>query len=139
MSTQHHAINQPQRRTSLPTDIKRAAIALIISCISTLLAVYFDGLDFKEIGFDDPFTLGINIIWTLIIAWIIWDLFRGKDIKLTLVLVGIIMLSSLAWDIVEIGFGIAQLFYVLELLMFVAAYFFVSTKESKSWYLAKNS
>jgi hypothetical protein len=58
MSTQHHAINQPQRRTTLPTDIKRAAIALIISCIATLLAVYFDGLDFEDIGFHDPFTLG---------------------------------------------------------------------------------
>lgn len=123
----------------MPTDIKKAAIALIISCISTLLAVYFDGLDVEEIGFHDPLTLGMNIIWTLIIAWIIWDLFRGKDIQLTLVLVGIIMLASLAWDVAEYGFGLAQFFYVLELLMFVAAFFLVSTKESKAWYLAKSS
>jgi len=101
--------------------------------------VYFDGLDFEEISFHDPFTLGINVIWTLVIAWVIWDLFRGKDIKPTLILVGIIMLASLARDIAEIGFGLAQLFYVLELLMFVAAYFFVSTENSKSWYSAKNS
>ncbi len=120
----------------MPSDIKKAAMALVISCVSTLIAVYFDGLDFKEISFSDPFTLGINIVWALIIAWIIWDLFKGKDIKLTLILVGAIMLASVLWDIFEFGFGMAQLFYVLELLMFVAAYFFVSTKESKSWYSA---
>ena len=122
----------------MPSDIKKAAIALVISCVSTLVAVYFDGLDFEEISFSDPFTLGINIIWALIIAWIIWDLFRGKDIKLTLLLVGAIMLASLIWDISEFGFGMAQLFYALELLMFVAAYFFVNTKEGKSWYSAKS-
>ena len=121
----------------MPSDIKRAAIALVISCFSTLIAVYFDGLSFEEISFKDPFTLGINILWTFIIAWIIWDLLKGKDIKLTLVIVGTIMLFSLAWDISEFGFGMAQLFYVLELLMFVAAYFLVSTKESKLWYSAK--
>lgn len=94
----------------MPTDIKKAAIALIISCISTLLAVYFDGLAVEEISFHDPFILGFNIIWTLIIAWIIWDLSRGKNIKPTLIVVGIIMLASLAWDIAEFGFGIAQFF-----------------------------
>ena len=51
---------------------------------------------------------------------------------------GAIMLASLIWDISEFGFDMAQLFYVLELLMFVAAYFFVNTKEGKSWYSAKN-
>ena len=122
----------------MPSDIKKAAMALVISCVSTLIAVYFDGLDFEEISFSDPFTLGINIVWALIIAWIVWDLFRGKDIKLTLIIVGAIMLASVVWDIFEFGFGMAQLFYVLELFMFVVAYFFVSTKESKSWYSAKS-
>ncbi|TQV65698.1 hypothetical protein FKG94_28270 [Exilibacterium tricleocarpae] len=122
----------------MPSDIKKAAIALVISCISTLMAVYFDGLEFEEISFSDPFTLGINVIWTFIIAWIIWDLFRGEDIKLTLILVGAIMLASVAWDISEFGLGIAQLFDVLELVMFVVAYLLVSSKESKSWYLEKS-
>jgi len=46
----------------LPSDIKKAAIALVISCISTLIAVYVDGLEFEEISFSDPVTLGINIV-----------------------------------------------------------------------------
>lgn len=122
----------------MPSDIKKAALALVFSCISTLTAVYFDGLEFEEISYSDPFILGINVVWALIIAWIIWDLINGKDIKLTLVLVGAIMLISLVWDFSEFGFGMAQVFYAVELLMFAVAYFLVSSKESKAWYLAKS-
>ena len=118
----------------MPSDIKKAAIALIASCISALIAVYFNGLEIKELSFNDPFTLGINIIWALTIAWIIWDLFKGKDIKLTLVLVGAIMLSSLIYDYIEDDFGIAQVFYAIELLMFVFAYILVKSEESRAWY-----
>ena len=122
----------------MPSNIKKAAIALALSCISTLIAVYFDGLELEEISFSDPFTLGINVIWALVIVWIIWDLVRGKDIKKTLVLVGAIMLASLVWDIIEFGLGLSQIFYVIELLMFVAAYLLVKSKESIEWYSAKN-
>ena len=122
----------------MPSDIKKAAIALIISCVSTLIAVYFDGLEYEEISYSDPFTLGINIVWTLIIAWIIWDLFKGKDIKLTLILVGAIMLAALSYDWYEFGFGVAQVFYAVELLMFVFAYFLVKSKESREWYSAND-
>ncbi len=123
----------------LPPKIKNAAFALMISCLSSLIAVYFDGLEFEEIGFSDPLTLGINFIWVGVIAWIIWDLFRGKSIKWTLILVGVIMLASLIWDYLEFGIGIAQLFYLIELLMFVLAYIFINSEENKSWYEAKNS
>ena len=122
----------------MPSNIKKAAIALALSCISTLIAVYFDGLELEEISFSDPFTLGINVIWALVIVWIIWDLVRGKDIKKTLVLVGAIMLASLVWDIIEFGLGLSQIFYVIELLMFVAAYLLVKSKESIEWYSTKN-
>jgi len=123
----------------LPSDIKKAAIALALSCISTLLAVYFDGVEFAEIGFSNPITLGFNFVWTLVIAWIIWDLFKGKEIKLTLILVSIVMLISTAWDISAFGFGMAQQFYALELILFIAAYCFVNTQASKAWYLKKNA
>jgi len=118
----------------VPSDIKKAAIALVISCISTLIAVYFDGLEYDGISFNDPFTLGINIVWTLVIAWIIWDLFKGKDIKLTLILVGAIMLAALLYDWFEFGFSAAHIFYAIELLMFGFAYYLVKTKQSRAWY-----
>lgn len=112
-------------------------MALILSCTFSLIAVYFDGLEFEEIGYSDPFILGFNILWVLIIAWIIRDLFKGKNIKLTLILVGLVMLVFTAWDTLDYGFGMAQAFYVMELLFFIVAYFFVSTKESKAWYAEK--
>ncbi len=118
----------------MPTDIKKSAIALLISLISTFIAVYFDGLEFEQIGFDDPWILGTNAIWALVVAWIIWDLLKGKGIKLTLVLVGLIMLAALIWDVFEFGFNTAQLFYTVEIIMFVVAYYFVTTPQSKAWY-----
>lgn len=121
----------------MPTDIKKAAIALLISCISTLIAVYFDGLEFEDLSYNDPFILGINIVWTMVIAWIIWDLLKGKDIKLTLLLVGSIMLVSLVYEFIEFGFGLPQAFYALELLMFVFAYIMVRTQASRAWYALK--
>ena len=120
----------------MPTDIKKSAIALLISLISTFIAVYFDGLEFEQIGFDDPWILGTNAIWALVVAWIIWDLLKGKGIKLTLVLVGLIMLAALIWDVFEFGFNTAQIFYTVEIIMFVVAYYFVTTPQSKAWYSA---
>ncbi len=123
----------------LPFDIKKAVFALVISCISTLLAVYFDGLVIKEISFDNPLILGTNLIWALVVAWIIWDLLKGKNIKPTLILVGAILLAFVGWEVYEYGFGVPQMFYVLELAMFGVAYFFVSSKESTAWRIQKAS
>lgn len=117
----------------MPFDIKKAVIALVISCISTLLAVYFDGLEMKEISFDNPLILGTNVIWAFVVAWIILDLIKGKNIKPTLLLVGAVMLAFIAWDMYAYGFGVPQMLYLVELAMFGAAYIFVSSKESEAW------
>lgn len=118
----------------MPSDLKKAALALAISCISTLIAAYFDGHEIKRVGFDDPFVLGMNIVWTFVIAWLIWDLYKGKDIRLSLVLVGAVMLAALIYDYIDLGFGIAQVFYSMELLMFCIAFVLANSKESRAWY-----
>jgi len=123
----------------LPLSIKVAAVALALSCISTLVAVYFDGLEYEELSFSDPLTFGMNAVWSLIIVWIIWDLLKGKGIKKTLLYVGFVILVFLAWDFVEFGFGVAQIFYGIELLMFIVAYFAVNSKGSEEWYESKKS
>lgn len=125
--------------TTLPTDIRKAAIALVISLIATLTAVYFDGLAYEGLGFSDPLIVGANVIWALFIAWIVRDLFKGKGIKLTLILVGLIMITFLVWDVLDFGFSIAQVFYAIEILMFAAAYYFVTTPQSKAWFASKLS
>ncbi|MES2820212.1 MAG: hypothetical protein V4812_14640 [Pseudomonadota bacterium] len=120
----------------MPSDIKKAALALMLSCVSTLIAVYFEGLEYGEISLGDPLILGVNIAWICVVAWIIRDLLRANDIKATLILVGVILIVFLAWDLVEYGFGVPHLFYAFELAMFIVAYCFVSSKESKAWYCA---
>ena len=122
------------KNISMPSSIKNAAIALVFSLISALIGAYFDGIEVEELGFDDPITLVLNFIWVIIIAWIIWDLYRARSIKWTLILVGAIMLASLVWNYVEFGVSASHVFYLIELLMFAIAYVFTSTKASKDWF-----
>ncbi|MBC3875895.1 hypothetical protein [Undibacterium flavidum] len=103
---------------------QKAGLALILSCMSTLIAVYLDSLEFEEIGFDNPWIFSTNMLWVLVVLWLIWDLFRGKNIQQSLILTGAVMLASLIWDSYRFGFGLAQLFYTLELLLFASAYWF---------------
>ena len=102
-----------------------------------MIAVYFDGLEFEELSYSDPLTFGVNAFWAIVIAWIIRDLIKGKDMKLTLLVVAAIMLAGLIWDFIQFGFSVAQIFYAVELLMFILAYFLVQSEESKAWYSAK--
>ena len=121
----------------MPVAIKKASIALMISFISSLIAVYIDRLEDEGLSFKNPVIFGVNTVWALVIAWFIWDLFRGKDIKWALISVGFVMLFFLIWDIIDFGFGLVQGFYALELTMFMAAYIFVRSPENKSWYAQK--
>jgi hypothetical protein len=125
---------------ALPSSIQKAAIALVLSCVSTLLGVYFDGIEIDGLGFNDPLILGTNIIWALVVAWMIVDLlYRRKDIRLTILFVGVVILAFLVWDLVDFGFGLAQLFYAFELAMFVLAFVFLRTDASRTWYATKSS
>jgi hypothetical protein len=120
----------------VPIDIKRAVIALILSCISTLVGVYFDGLELEEIGYKNPVILGINFVWMIVIAWLVWDVTKKRsDIRLTIILVGIIMAGSLISNRIQYGFNTAQFFYAIELVMFSIALYLFNTDSSKSWYI----
>ena len=124
-------------KKQIPTSIKSAAIALIISLIAALTGAYFDGIEVEELGFDDPITVGLNFVWAIVIAWIIGDLYKARSIKWTLILVGAILLASLIWNYIEFEASYSQLFYLIEFLMFIIAYGFTSTKASKDWFNTK--
>ena len=125
-------------KKQIPTSIKSAAIALIISLIAAALTgAYFDGIEVEELGFDDPITVGLNFVWAIVIIWIIGDLYRARSIKWTLILVGAILLASLIWNYIEFEASYSQLFYLIEFLMFIIAYGFTSTKASKDWFNTK--
>jgi hypothetical protein len=122
----------------MPSSVKNACIALFFSCISTFVAVYFNGIEFEEMSFSDPLALGMNFIWTIIVAWLIWSLYRGRDIKVTLLIVSSIMLLSVMWGILSYGFSWSELFYSIEMIMFLIAYCFLRSNESKEWFLKEN-
>lgn len=119
-------------------DINIAIFALIISLISTVIAVFVNGLEFEEISFSNPAILGTNMLWATVIAWMIWDLYRGKNIKWSLILVVLVILIFLIWEVIEYGFGLAQGFYSLEIIMLLVAYIFTQTTKSKKWFESKN-
>jgi len=123
----------------MPITIKAAAVALLSSLVAALIGAYFDGIEVEELGFDDPITLVINIVWAIVIGWIIWDLYRARSIKWSLILIGGIQLTSIVWNYIEFNFSYSQLFYIIEFLMFVITYIFTSSKPSKEWFASKTT
>jgi hypothetical protein len=118
----------------MPLKVKYAGISLIFSCISCLIAIYFEGLDYEELSFSDPFTSGFSVFWVLVIIWLLYDLSKKKNINLTLIIVSCIMVVSILIESFMFGFQIAHNFYVLELIFFMTSYFLLRTKEAKQWY-----
>ncbi|MFZ6819182.1 hypothetical protein [Undibacterium sp. Ji22W] len=112
------------------SNTQKAGLALIFSCMATLIAVYLDSLEFDNIGFDNPWILSTNMLWVLVVMWILWDLFHGKNIQQSLMMAGAVMLVSLLWDSYQFGFGLAQLFYALELVLFACAYWFAKKSDT---------
>ena len=119
----------------MPIQVKMASIALVLSCLSTLTAVYFDGMDNSALSFSNPGILVTNIIWAAIIMWLVFDLVKKKaNILLALRVVLIIMLAFAIWDYVDYGFTTSLLFYIAEISFFVIAIILLSKSQLKSWY-----
>jgi hypothetical protein len=115
----------------LPSDIKKAAVVLIISAIFDFANTDFRSLDDEGL---DLMMVAWSSVYTLIIAWLIRELFRGNSINQTLFLLAGTSVVELMFEISTFGFGISATFDSVELLMFVVAYFFLNTKESKVWF-----
>ncbi len=85
-------------------------------------------------GFSDPSISGTNLVWTLVVAWMIWDLFCRRNIEWSLLLVGVVIIGSAIWDFVNFSFSLSLVFYLLEFFMFLVSYFLVRTQQSKQWF-----
>jgi len=120
----------------MPIQVKIAATALILSCISTLTAVYFDGQDDPLLSFANPGILVTNIIWIAIIIWLIYDLvIKKSNINLILNVVLVIMAVFIIWDYIDYGISTSLFFYMTEIVFFVTAIVLLRTKELKNWYV----
>ncbi len=119
----------------MPVQIKRAIIALVLSCIASLTAVVFDLFHTGSLVISSPANLFFGLIWIFIIAWLIFDVVKRKrDIRLTLVIVSVIMFLSSALDFFDETFRMSYVFEVVELVLWIVALYYLDTKPSKDWY-----
>ncbi|MDH3493917.1 MAG: hypothetical protein OEM82_10230 [Acidobacteriota bacterium] len=119
----------------MPIQIKAAVAALILSCISSLVALYFHEIEATGFGYSDSWSLGASILWVAIIMWLIWDVVKNrKDIRVTLVIVSIIMFAATALDVLAADFGLAQTFDAFEFVLWLVAFVFLNLASSKEWF-----
>ena len=119
----------------MPVQIRNAVIALILSCISSLVSLVLNEVEGGEYGYSDTYSLVFSLIWVVIIIWIVWDVVKNrKDIRITLVIVSIIMFGATLLDLLASEFMFARVFDGIELVLWLIAFLFLNTRESKDWY-----
>ena len=124
----------------MPKSIKNAALALIFSCIATLIAAAVEGIWFEGLGFDEPLIFGTNLLWIIVVAWLIYDVIKNKnDIRIAIGLVSLLSIGFLISDLIDFGFNLAQAFYAFEIILFGVALYYLSIIDSKAWYEDKKS
>jgi hypothetical protein len=124
----------------MPKSIKNAALALIFSCIATLIAAAVEGIWFEGLGFDEPLIFGTNLLWIVVVAWLIYDVIKNKnDIRIAIGLVSLLSIGFLISDFIDFGFNLAQAFYAFEIILFGVALYYLSIIDSKAWYEDKKS
>lgn len=122
-----------ESQSGMPATVKAIVVALFISLVATLIAAYLEGQEFEGMGFGDPLISGTNFIWALVVVWMMWDLFRKRNIELSLLFVGIVIIAFTIWDFIDFGVSLSLLFYVVEFLMFAVSYALIKTEQSKLW------
>ena len=111
-------------------EIKRSIIALILSAISSLVAVVFDGISDEEIGFSNPVILTTNLIWIAIVIWIIYLVIKKKNVTTALLILCIISGYYLVTDYLDFGYNHAQIFYTAEIIFFLISAYYLNQLNS---------
>ena len=117
----------------MPSKIKVAITLLILSLISTVLGVYFDGLYMLEPDSLDMSMIWLDLIWAAVIGWLIFDLCRRKNINLTIILVSLVVFGFAMYDLYIFGFGLPQFFYILELVLLLSVLGLLYTRDARGW------
>ena len=126
-----------EENKSIPGDIKAAAIAIVVSCVFSIVSRVLDYIYPTEFGGNETIDVVFTVIWILLITWIVWDLLRNRrDIRLPLAVVSVIMFAGNAASLLAGYFSTARLFEILEMLVWLGAFYFLNTSQSKEWYKA---
>lgn len=117
----------------MPLTIRAIALALLASLAANLIATWLEGTEFEGMGFSDPLIFGTSFVWTLVVIWILWDLYRGRNIELSLLFVGLIIIVFAVWDFHDYGISLSLIFYLIEFTMFLGSWFLIRAPQSRRW------
>jgi len=99
-------------------------------------------LDIKLYTYDGPiipYFYMMDLFWLLIIGWISWDLgVKKQDIRLSVFLVGLIIIGYNTSDYLDDGLRDAFYAYTAEGLLYVGILIILNTPSAKKWYLREN-
>ena len=119
----------------MPSHILFAVVALILSCISSVVSLIFNEIEGTGLGYSDTWSLSFSVLWVAIIGWLIWDIVKNRrDVRVTLAIVSVIMFLSVSLSSFDFDARFALLFGALELVLWVVALVLLGTKQSKGWY-----
>jgi hypothetical protein len=119
----------------MPVPIKFVLILLFTSSVIAITGTYLDMELLSDEGIYDPYIYAVDLVWFAIIGWIAWDLgIKRKDIRLTLILVGFVIVGFEVWDFIEYGFSNSNFVYGVEAMTYIAMLLLLNNPISKEWY-----
>lgn len=124
----------------MPNEIKATILILIVSSCLMFVGTYLEMDFYTEGGGYDPYIYTMDIVWALIVAWIIWDIaISKKDLKNTfLILAGIVFVFGV-WNTIEYGFLYTTLLSAFEMVAYLYAYRLLKSNSVANWQMEANS
>ena len=123
----------------MPLNVKKAIVSLIISFIFMLIADYLNWLHLEGYDFFDPIIFFFIMIWAVIIAWIIFRIFKKENVVSSLYGISLIMSCLLVREYMHAGLAPSQISHFFEIVFLLLPVYFLKTTSSKLWFEEKNS
>ncbi len=119
---------------NMPKPIK-IVLAILFSSVFVVAGGTY--LDMNELAVDEPYDYSIHLadlFWLAIICWISWDLaVKKRDIRLTIIAVGIVIVGFNIWEYVE--YGSTHMLYagIIEAIMYLLILIILNRPNTKQW------
>jgi hypothetical protein len=95
---------------------------------------YLDMNLYTSGGAYNPYFYLIDLFWLLIICWISWSLgIKKQDIRLSIVLVGIVIMGYNTSDYLDYGLSNSLYAYITEGLIYVVMLILLNKPSAKEW------
>jgi len=127
-------------KQEMPIPIKIVVAILLTSVVVVAGGTY---LDMYELTIDEPYDYSIHLadlIWLAIICWVSRDLaIKKKDVRLTIIGVGIVIVGFNIWEFIE--YGSSNMLYagIIEAIMYLIILVILNLPNTKQWIADENS